>query len=376
MAPIDYSKLARHAILNQQEYHPNMPPSAIMRERGIFDFIDLATNESPYGISPKAKVAIEQGLTELHRYPESGCYDLRRILASKYNLTPEHFLVDNGLDAVSNVIGLTFLESEDEIVIPAITFAAYENTARKMGAAILRAPLTSDYRIDVDGLLNLVTPHTKAVFICNPNNPTGTIIHADEYAKVLANLPETTLLVIDESFIDFVEDHSYPDTLATLADHPNLIIMRGFSKSLALAGLRVGYAIAAPEIIALMNRAREPFPVNRLAQVAAAAALEDAEFLGHTLEWNRESRARMTEGLTQLGFEVIPSQTNFLFVNLQQPAEPLWNFLFEHGVVIRKFDDRVLRNYTRICLGLPPALQRCLNVLAEILGKPAPKVFE
>jgi len=154
-----------------------------MRERGIFEFTELATNENPYGISDRVKQAIQSDLEQSHYYPESGCYSLRCKLAAKHGSSPEYFMIDNGEDGVSNVLGMTFLEPEDEIVIPAITFAAYENAARKMGASISRAPLTPDYRIDVDGLLRLVTPHTKPVFICDPNNPTGTIIRADSQSR-------------------------------------------------------------------------------------------------------------------------------------------------------------------------------------------------
>jgi histidinol-phosphate aminotransferase len=372
----DITKLTRCSILARAEYTPNKPPDAIMLELGLKDFVDLATNENPNGISPRAYGAILQEAKEsLHHYPESTCYDLVKKLAEVHGLPSDCFLVDNGLDAVVSLLGLTFLDPVDEIIVANPTFHAYENTAEKMGAAVTRIELTEDYRVDVDRMIAAATSKTKIIFVCNPNNPTGTVITNLEFRKLIENVPPSVLVVVDEAFYEFVEHPEYPQSISYLNLHPNLIVLRSFSKTMALAGLRIGYAIASPEIIRMMLRAREPFPVNRLAQVAAIATLDDREFVEKTVEINRISRNKMGKALEALGLHYVPSQTNFIFVDLGQPVEPVWKAMFAQGVVVRRLDGMGAPNSLRICLGKQRDLQRAINALANALGKEAPEVF-
>ncbi len=368
----------RKSIQRCHEYHPNMPPAAEMRKMGINHFVDLATNENPHGISPAVCEAIlQEAQNSLHHYPESTCFELRKKLAEVHGLKPENFVVDNGLDAVVALIGLTFLEETDQIITAAGTFPAYENTANKIGADIIKVPLTKDYRFDINKISELARSTPKAVFICNPNNPTGTIITNKEFVRLMDSVPPETLVIMDEAFCEFVDDSEYPLTIRTLQRHPNLIILRTFSKSFALAGLRIGYAIASEEITAMLMRAREPFPVNRLAQAAALTALTDGDFMAKTLEINRFTRNRMIEALRAMGLSCTQSQSNFVFVDLAQPAELIWKRMFERGVIVRKLDSFGYPNALRICLGKQRDLQWALETLADVLDiHPAPIAFD
>jgi len=372
----DITRITRPSILAQHEYTPNKPPDAVMRDLGFNDYVDLATNENPHGISPRAYAAIlKEAKDRLHHYPESTCHDVLQKLAEVHCLSPENFIVDNGLDAVISLLGMTFLDPLDEIIIPDPTFHAYENTAARMGAAVVRTALTVDYRPDIDKIIAAVTDKTKVIFICNPNNPTGTIITEIEFKRLLGAVPPGVLLVVDEAFYEFVDDPAYPQTIPYLQEYANLVVLRSFSKTMALAGLRIGYAVASPEIIRMLLRAREPFPVNRLAQVAAAAALEDHEFIQRTLEINRISRKKMAAAFEELGVKAVPSQTNFVFIDLGRPVAPVWEAMFKQGVIVRKLENSGAPTCMRICLGKQRDLQRALNALASALGKKAPLAF-
>lgn len=373
----EINKITRRSILARQEYVPNKPPDAIMKQLGLEDFVDLATNENPHGISPRAYAAIlREAAASLHHYPESTCFEVVNKLAEIHGLSPDHFLVDNGLDAVITMIGLTFLDGGDEIVVPALTFPAYENIAEKMGAITIHAALNKENRLDIDQMIAAVTPKTKIVFVCNPNNPTGTIITDHEFKKLMKEIPDSVMVVVDEAFYEFVDHPEYPQTISQLSRYPNLMVLRSFSKTMALAGLRIGYAVASPAIICTMLKAREPFPVNRLAQAAAVATLEDHEFVERTLNINRVSREKVTQALKTLGLNIVPSQTNFVFIDLGQPVEPVWKAMFEQGVVVRRLDGMGAPTGMRLCLGKQRDLQRAITALAKALGKEPPVVFD
>ena len=373
----DVNKAARSTIRAVHEYVPNKPPDSIMKEMGIEHFVDLATNENPYGISPLAyKAILRESKSSLNHYPESTCFELRKKLSEIHCLSPDCFIVDNGLDSIIRLIGLTFLDAGDEIIIGSSTFSAYETTAKIMGAKVNKIPLTEDYRLNIDLMISACNRNTKAIFICNPNNPTGTIITKSEFIKLMEKISPSILVISDEAFYEFSDSPDFPQTIPFLSEYPNLIILRSFSKTMGLAGLRIGYAISSEEIIRMMMRIREPFPVNRLAQVAAMATLDDKDFIQQTLEINRDSRVKMAKAMQLLRLKCIPGQTNFIFVDLGQPVEPIWNALFSKGIIVRRLDGMNLPTGIRICLGKQKDLQFALNGLAEILGAPAPLIFD
>ena len=280
---MDLEKLVRKCILARKEYVPGKPIEEVQRELGLTDITKMASNENPLGTSSLAlKAMIAELKANAHRYPESLCYDLRKKLADLHKLTPEHFFIDNGEDGVITMLGLTFINPEDEVIFGEITFPAFENITTKMGSVCIRVPMASGYRLDMRGFESAISKKTKMVFVCNPNNPTGTITTREEFQRLLSAAPESVLIISDEAYYHFADSPEYPQTQQYLAKYPNLIILRTFSKIMGLAGIRIGYAIAHPHIVKAMLKSREPFPVSRIAQAGALASLEDIDFINRT----------------------------------------------------------------------------------------------
>jgi histidinol-phosphate aminotransferase len=361
-------KLARQCILDRKEYVPGKPVEEVERELGICDIIKMASNENPLGTSPLALEAMIRELqANANRYPESLCYDLVGKLAEVHGLVPERFFLDNGADGVITMIGLTFIDPGDEVVYGALSFPAYENIATKMDGVCVPVPLTEDYRLDIDGFIAALTPRTKVVFLCNPNNPTGTIVTHEEFERLLEAVPGDVLLVSDEAYYEFADRPDYPQTIPYLESHPNLIILRTFSKVMGLAGLRVGYAVAHPDVIRVMLKAREPFPVNRIAQAGALAALDDSDFIVRTLETNREGREQFYAAFEELGLRYYPTQTNFIFVDLERPVGPVFDGMLRRGVIVRPLTPQGVSHGMRVTIGTREQNERTLEALREVL---------
>jgi histidinol-phosphate aminotransferase len=363
------TRLARQCVLARKEYVPGKPIEEVRRELGIEDIIKMASNENPLGASP---LALEAMINELrqsaHRYPESLCHDLVQKLAGVHGLKPGCFFIDNGADGVITMIGLSFIDSGDQVLMAELTFPAYENITTKMGGECVRVPLTPDHRLDVHGFIAAVTPKTKAVFLCNPNNPTGTIVTRPEFELLLSSLPETVLLVADEAYYDFADDPDYPQSVPYLSKHPNLIIIRTFSKIMGLAGVRVGYCMAHPAVIKVMLKAREPFPVSRPAQAGALAALDDEDFVQRTLQLNRQGRDQYYRAFRAMDLTYFPTQTNFVFVELGRPAEPVFQAMLRYGVVVRPVGSKSVPSCLRITIGTAEQNERTLSALAQVLA--------
>ena len=364
------TRLARQCILARKEYVPGKPIEEVRRELGIDDIIKMASNENPLGASPMALEAmIDELKRSAHRYPESLCYDLIQKLASVHNLAPECFFIDNGGDGVITMIGLSFVDPGDQVLMGGLTFPAYENITTKMDGECVQIPLTPDHRLDVEGFISAVTPKTKIAFLCNPNNPTGTIVTKQEFERLLTSLPETVLLVSDEAYYDFADDPAYPQSIPYLSQYPNLIIIRTFSKIMGLAGVRVGYCMAHPAVVKVMLKAREPFPVNRPAQAGALAALDDVDFIQSTLQLNRKGREQYYQAFASMGLTYYPTQTNFVFVELGQPAEPVFQALLRQGVVVRPVGYMGEPSCLRITIGTFEQNERTISALAKVLDQ-------
>jgi histidinol-phosphate aminotransferase len=277
---IDIRKITRQCIVDIKDYVPGKPIEEVKRELGLEDVIKLSSNENPLGASPLALQAMINEIQEnVQYYPESLCPLLAEKLACIHGLNPNQFLINNGVDGVLSMIGLAFIECGDEIVTSQYSFFAYQNVTAHMGGSIILVPQTEDHRFDIDGIIAALTQRTKIVFLCNPNNPTGTLTTRSEFERLLSAVPDDCLLVSDEAYYEFVDDPDYPQTMSYLSDHPNLIITRTFSKLMGLAGVRIGYAIAHESIIRVLRKVCDPFPVNRVAQAGALAGLEDTDFL-------------------------------------------------------------------------------------------------
>jgi histidinol-phosphate aminotransferase len=349
MKEFDPKKIARNAVLGLPVYSPGRSPEEIARTYGISECIKMASNENPLGPSPLAVRAIAANLESINIYPDGDSCELRAALAEKLRVGQENILVSHGADEALDLIAFAFLEEGDEIVVADPTFTSYELAALTMGASIVRVPLR-DYRHDLPAMLEAMGPRTKAVFLCSPLNPTGTAIGAAEWEEFLAGYPGGALLVLDEAYVEYVDERERWESLAYLDGHPYLLVTRTFSKICGLAGLRVGYAVSSPAVRELLEKVKLPFNVNRLAQIAALAALADEEHIRASLENNERGKQRIYRLLEERGFDYVPTQANFILVRNGRHAG-LFETLLRSGVIVRAGEPLGLPGHVRITIG-------------------------
>jgi histidinol-phosphate aminotransferase len=365
---MELQKIARQCVLGIKDYVPGKPIEEVKRELGLDNVLKLSSNENLFGTSPMALQAMLQEVKDnANFYPEGLCPMLAARLAEVYDLDPGQFFVNNGVDGVLSMIATAFIDCGDDVVTSQYSFNAYQIVTTRMGGNIIQVPQTPDRRFDVDGILAALTPKTKIVFLCNPNNPTGTITTHAEFVRLIEAIPENTLLVSDEAYYDFADDPDYPRTIPFLKDHPNLIITRTFSKVMGLAGLRVGYAMASKEMVNLLRKVCDPFPVNRIAQAGALAGLDDHEYLRCSIGFVKEGRDQLFDGLVKLGLKPTRSQANFIFIDFGVPVAPIYEAMLRQGVIVRPLGPQGLPNCMRITVGMPDQNKRALDALAHAL---------
>ena len=355
----------RKALAGLDPYVPGRSVEEVMERFGLTRVTKLGSNENPLGLSPRVRDALIRSLDRIHHYPDGECTRLRIRLADRLGLTPAQFLCANGVDNVLTCVGLAFFDRDDRVATGSPTYAAYANLVRLMDATLVDVPL-HDWRFDIDAIARAAVG-AKAVIVCNPNNPTGSILRHDEMEILVDHVPPDVLIIIDEAYAEWVDDPAFPDAVALLRRHPNIVVLRTFSKIYGLAGLRVGYAFGAPEVIALLNQVREPFPVDRLAQVAAEAVLDDDAYLRASFENNRAGKATLAKGFTALGLRHLPSQANFILVDLGRPAAEVAQRLLEGGVIVRPGAMWKLPTWARVTIGAPEENARLLDALSAVL---------
>ncbi len=357
----------RQELENLQPYPPGKPIEEVQREHGLTDVVKLASNENPYGPSPMAIEAIKAELSELHLYPESGCFYLRKKLADRLGVPAENLLFGNGSDEVVALMTMAFLDEQTNIVCSERTFIRYEMGATSMGARTIRVPM-KDWRHDVDALAKAIDANTRFVFVANPDNPIGSGVTAAEIRRLLESVPSSVIVVLDEAYYEYARAWSeYPDSIALLSEFPNLVVLRTFSKAYGLAGIRLGFGIGHPQIWNAVDRVRPPFNVNRLAQVAAQAALDDTDHLRRTVDGNRAGLKYLYTELERLGLEFVPSYANFVLVNMKRPALPLYESLLQRGVIVRPMGIYQLPEHLRISVGLPQENETFIAALSKVL---------
>jgi histidinol-phosphate aminotransferase len=361
-------KLVRPGIEDLVPYPPGKPIEELEREFGIRNSIKLASNENPLGPSPRALAAIRERLETLHRYPDGSGYYLKSRLSEKFSLPRERILLGNGSNELIELIVRTFLEPGDEAVQAFPTFLVYEKIIKGAGCKMVSVPLT-DFGLDLKGIADAVTSRTKVLFVNNPNNPTGTILKTSEINDFLKNIPEDVIVVLDEAYMEFVTDTLFADGTLFLDTHPGIIVLRTFSKLYGLAGLRIGYGFTSEKIADYINRVRQPFNANSLAQAAATAALDDEEFVNKTLKTVREGLGFLQEHLKRLGLEFLPTQTNFFLIRVPFGGKKVYESLLREGVIVRAMDSYGLPEYIRINVGLPQENERFIMALKKVLGK-------
>lgn len=360
------NKLARSDILKVKPYEPGKPIEEVQRELGLKTVIKLASNENPLGPSPKAVEAIRRALSNLNRYPDGNCFYLKQKLASRLKVKPQNLIIGNGSDELIVLAIRAFVNKGEEVIISRPTFLVYEIASRVVGAKITFVPL-KNFRYDLPSIKKKITPRTKMVFIANPDNPTGSYVNKREVDTFLKGLPKSVIIYFDEAYAEVVGERDYPETLKYLG-RKNIVIARSFSKAYGLAGLRIGYAVAKPEVINYMNRVREPFNVNSLAQVAARAALDDKLFLKRTRSLLKKEKKYLYSNFKRLGFKYIPSATNFILVDTGKNSSGIFKRLLKLGIIVREMKAWKLNTFIRVTIGTKGENRKFIKALEKIMS--------
>lgn len=353
-------------ILSLKPYVAGKPLEELEREYGIADAVKLASNENPLGPSPMALEAIRRGIEKLHRYPNGGSYDLCERISNRLKVKRENIVLGNGSDDIIVMLARVLLQPGDEALLPQPSFLFYDIVIRTSGALPVAVPLKS-HTTDLDGMLDQLSPRTRLVFVNNPHNPTGSLISKEALEAFIDALPANIVLVIDEAYIEFVRDQHCPNSIDYLNSEKLVVGLRTFSKAYGLAGLRVGYGLMPALLADLLNRVRQPFNVNSLAQAAAIAALEDESFLENTLQLVSEELNFMYAALDELGINYLKSQANFFLIQVNKSADEVFEDLLKHGVIVRSMTSYGYPDCIRVNVGLRRENIRLLEALEKIL---------
>jgi histidinol-phosphate aminotransferase len=350
-------------------YRPGKPIEEVERELGITGIIKLASNENSLGPSPKAIEVVQRLAAKMHHYPDASCFELRRAVAEHLDVAPEALVFGNGSDDVIHLLGVTFLEPGDEVVQGDPSFVRYEAAAILNKAACHLVPLTADWVHDLDAMAARTNRQTRLVFIANPNNPTGTIVGRQALERLLDRVPERALVVVDEAYYEYAAgDPDYPDCLPYVREGRNIVLLRTFSKAYGLAGHRIGYGVMPPGIAQWLNRTREPFNVNYMAQAAAVAALGDSDHVRRTLEMNEAGKQAFYTAFEALGLPYTPTHGNFVWVDTQKDCQAVFQALLHQGVITRTGDIFGAPTSLRVTIGTAEENAKFIQALREVLN--------
>ena len=366
---MDLTQLAPAYIRSIAPYQPGKPTSELAREMGLAEssIVKLASNENPLGPSPRALAAMANALPTLQLYPDGNAFYLKQRLAGKLNLDPAHLILGNGSNEILEFVGHAVIAPGAEVVVSEYCFAVYPIVTHLCGGRLVSVPAKS-FGHDLPAMRDAITARTAVVFVANPNNPTGTLAPASEVLELIRSVPPNVLLVIDEAYIEFLDEPLDLRPLIRSGEHPNLVLTRTFSKIHGLAGLRIGYGIGSPAVIAAFEKVRQPFNLNTLAQVAALAALEDGEHQRRTQENNKAGLQFFTAACTRLGLTFLPSAANFILVRVGT-GQQVFDAMQRLGVIVRPMGGYRLPEWIRISIGTPQENERCLAALQQVLGK-------
>ena len=348
-----------------EPYQPGKPIDEVKRELLLEEVYKLASNENSLGPSPKAVTAIKKAVKELNRYPDGNCFYLKTKLAAKLKVKPENLVFGNGSDELIAVIIQAFMNEDENVVVADPTFLEYRLIAEAYGREAKVVPCVN-LQYDLDGMRRAVNEKTKLVFIANPDNPTGTYVTDKQFTKFVSGLPDYVIVVMDEAYYDFVDAKDYPDTMKHVKDQ-NVILLRTFSKAYGLAGIRIGFALANAELIDCMNRVRQPFNVNSLAQVAAMAAIGDTAHLKKTRQTILKGKKYLYSALDRMGVAYLPSQTNFVLVDVKRDGWDVFQKMLKRGVIVRDMKPYKLESYIRVTVGTDKENRKFIEALKKVL---------
>lgn len=357
---------ANQFVCDLVAYEPGKPISETARELGLNpdEIVKVASNENPLGPAPMALEAIRNAAEEMHIYPDGGGYNLRSALAEKFEVELKNVVLGNGSNEIIELLCHCFLNDNAELIAAEHAFVVYKLMATLFGANYVEVA-DPDFIHDLDGMADAITENTRLVFIANPNNPTGTMVGEDVIDRFMARVPEHVVVVFDEAYHEFVSDA--PDTLKYVKEGRNVVVLRTFSKAYGLAGLRIGYGIAAPQVAEILQKARQPFNTNEVAQRAALASLKDVDHVQNTVRNNAEGLAVYEAAFQARGLRYVPSVANFILVEVGD-GDMLFAEMLKRGVIVRAMRGYKLPGWVRISIGTPEENDRCLEVLDEVLG--------
>ena len=361
-------QLVRDGVTKLRPYIPGKPIEEVKRELGLSDdvpIVKLASNENVLGPSPRAVEAMSRVLAEVWLYPDDTCFDLKSRLAKFWDLTPEHFIVGNGSDEIIHFLSLAFLDPArgDETIFADPSFVQYKAAAMMADCPFVAVPLDAQMRHDLRAMKDAVTPKTKLLFIANPNNPTGTCISKSEFETLLENLPPHVIVILDQAYLEYVEDEESPRGLDYIANH-NVVVLQTFSKAYALAGLRVGYGVARPEIVQMLQQVRGPFNVNMVAQAAAIASLDDDAQIENAQRVNAEGKAQLYAAFDELRMPYVATEANFVLFDCLRDAKTVETELMKRGVIVRSGFG--LPQHLRVTIGTRDMNERFISSLRDI----------
>lgn len=365
---IDFKALAVPGVRALQPYQPGKPIDEVARELGLKpdQIIKLASNENPLGPSPKALAAAHAALDDMCLYPDGNGFNLKQKLSSRLDVAPEQLTLGNGSNDVLELVIRAFADSHSEVVFSQYAFAVYPISTQAVGAKGVSVP-ARDWGHDLDAMADAINERTRIVFVANPNNPTGTAVGRDTLVRFLDRVPENVIVVLDEAYCEYFEGDEFPDGVSLLADYPNLIVARTFSKAWGLAALRVGYAVSSADIADVLNRVRQPFNVDTVALAAATAVLDDEEYLQRSRQVNRDGLKQLAAGFETLGLDYIPSSGNFIAVDVGRDGQTVFEGLLKQGVIVRPMAGYGMAQHLRVSVGLPEENARCLEALQTVL---------
>lgn len=357
-------------IANAPKYVAGMSTAELRQKYAVDDIIKIGSNESPLGPSPRAIEAMQRAAASLNRYPPMGDETLRAVLAETIGqgMTPDNFFTGNGGCDILSMIAVGFLDPTAECIICRPTFPIYESTARKTGAKMIYADLDPDhFTYDVEAILSAVTEQTRIIYLCSPNNPTGSLLTAKQLETLISNVPDHVLFVTDEVYHHFVTANNYHNSINYVRDGKNIVIIHSFSKAYSLAGLRLGYGIAPPEIAQYLARVRLPFHLNNVTFEGGIAALRDSAHIQETIELTISGREWLYRRLAESGLDVWPTQANFLLFRPPFAAKEISEMLLQRGIIVRPMTAFYLPDHLRVSVGLPAENERFIAVLNDVL---------
>ncbi len=359
-------QFANQFVCDLVAYEPGKPIEETARELGLDpeSIVKLASNENPLGPAPAAIEAMKSEAAGVHIYPDGGGYKLRNALAKHHELSLDNVVLGNGSNEIIELLCHCFLNPKAELIAAEHAFVVYKLMATLFGAKYVEVA-DPDFIHDLEGMADAITEDTRLVFIANPNNPTGTMVDEEALDRFMDRLPEHVVAVLDEAYYEFLE--GAPDTLKYVREGRNVCVLRTFSKAYGLAGLRIGYGLASPQVAAILQKARQPFNANSMAQAAALAAMNDSEHVAKTMQTNREGLAYYEQAFAARGLEYVPSAANFVLVKVGD-GDDLFAKMLRKGVIVRAMSGYKLPEWVRISIGTMPENERCIEVLDEVLA--------